>query len=148
MKITGFQPKPVQNNGKTEASKEPQGKGTRFAEILQGNLAPEPATGTNSAAAPPPLSGVAPALEPSQAAAAGISSDALDLLDHLSGLLSAPEVSPSALEQVADALEQKAEELMAARDSLSDGDPLRRQANEAGILSAVEAYKIRRGDYS
>ena len=153
MKLNGLGPRGIGGAGGEEPVKGPRqqgAKGTGFSELLRESLTAQGPGGAAPVAPPPPLGGVTPlqrTMSPEQARAAAVSGDALELLDHLSGLLSTPDLSPSALDQVADALEEKAAELISARDALPKGDPLRRQANEAGVLSAVEAYKIRRGDY-
>ncbi len=151
MKIYGNRPGGI-NDGvnQTKQGGAKKGGGLDFSQLLNGSLE---AGRPKAAGPPPPLSPLNPLqqaapVDQGRQQAAGAGSDTLALLEHLSSLLAGPEVSEGALEEMANALEGKAEELMAVRDSLGQDDPLRHQVNEIGILSAVEAYKIKRGDYS
>ncbi len=71
----------------------------------------------------------------------------LTLLNHLAGLLEKSSGSTS-IESVASALDSSSNELMAMKNKLHSGDPLRKTLDQIAILSVVEKIKITRGDYS
>jgi len=70
------------------------------------------------------------------------------MLEHYGTLLNNPDTTEETLEQISSNLSQRAEDIKNLRDNLGQEDPLRKTLNAIGIVSAVEALKIKRGDYS
>ncbi|MGC8736475.1 MAG: hypothetical protein ACP5J5_03985 [Dissulfurimicrobium sp.] len=82
-----------------------------------------------------------------QADAIAIGSNAIGALEHLSVLLMQPEIDGKALDQLADTLSRHIDDIKEARDNLAPNDPLKDILNSIGSISAVEAAKIKNGDY-
>ncbi|HID98019.1 MAG TPA: hypothetical protein EYP57_07520 [Thermodesulfobacteriaceae bacterium] len=116
-----------------------------FSEILNSTAAASQADPVQRTV-PTELSGIT-GLTESQQAVLNLAEQSLDLLDHYGTMLEDPGLSAKDLEPVAEALASQSEDLRKLRDSLEDHDPLRDTADAIGIISAVEAAKINRGDY-
>lgn len=83
----------------------------------------------------------------SRAQALATGEETLELLARWQALLADVETSEKALPSLADALADRVEHLKAVRDHLGADDPLRGSIEHLGILSAVEAARVNRGDY-
>jgi len=73
--------------------------------------------------------------------------DTLTILGKYQEALSNPETSLKKIDPFIKTLTKEADGLNRLYDKLPSADPLRNLLNEAGILSAVEIEKFRRGDY-
>ncbi len=83
-----------------------------------------------------------------QTDAIGAGEHALDLLDHLSGILMEHNSIEGGLDTVATALDSNTRDLVQIRDTLDAQDPLRNALDEIAIMSVVTSMKIERGDFN
>lgn len=82
-----------------------------------------------------------------QTNAISLGNDTLEVLEHLSSLLSTPNVGSNTLGPLADTLSRQIEDIKDARNGLAPNDPLRDTLDAIGAISAVEVAKIKNGDY-
>ncbi|OCC16111.1 hypothetical protein DBT_0573 [Dissulfuribacter thermophilus] len=137
----------INNDPKTTNEKGGKAVG-RFDEILREKTA---VSSPNPASPVDPIQGIQDTSTTTdiQKHALSYGEESLTFLERLSFTIKEnPPQKDKILEQYRDILNDRTETLKVIRDLLNEGDPLRDTLNEIGVRTAVEAYKIYRGDYS
>ncbi len=138
---------PVTSNQKQRAENAHSKAGGTFAESLRGamNSVHETEAPLQTASLPHMTATTQTRV---QIDAMAVGEQALSLMEHLYTRLDDHRIPQGLLDTIASGLSDQVKQLQTVRDELEDGDPLKQTIEQIGILSAVEAAKINRGDYS